>query len=124
MQYLALVKDQRFNILLNNIARSTFSNEDLCRVIYSLSILRPNAIVTIYDKLAPYLMENLMKQFLLNFKQMTTSYFSMALRNINYLPSTKGKDFKDLMIKEIEARSNENLSVYESESFLKYISFI
>ena len=48
----------------------------------------------------------------------------MALRNINYLPSTKGKDFKDLMIKEIEARSNENLSVYESESFLKYISFI
>ena len=48
----------------------------------------------------------------------------MALRNIHYLPSTKGRDFKDLMIKEIENRSNENLSVYETESFIKYLSFI
>ena len=46
----------------------------------------------------------------------------MALRNINYLPSTKGRDFKELMIEEITNRLNENLSVYETESFLKYLS--
>ncbi|CAD8105538.1 unnamed protein product [Paramecium sonneborni] len=120
---LALLGDDRYRALLNYIARSEYDDQTLAQTVLALSLLQPKSIQTVYDKLSYHLYNNLATQLIPRIKQFTNSQFSMIVRNFHSLPLSKNLQLQDLLVQNmIKNRINNNLSVYEAESFISFLS--
>ncbi|CAD8098685.1 unnamed protein product [Paramecium primaurelia] len=120
---LALLADDRYRALLNYIARSEYDDQTLSQTILALSLLQPKSIQTVYDKLSYHLYDNLAIQLIPRIKQLSNSQFSMIVRNFHSLPLSKNLQLQNLLVQDIiKNRINNNLSVYEAESFISFLS--